>query len=384
MKISHDETSSLRAPVIEVPAHRNILQYTAEHILNTSGDASPDFSDLSVLLPHSHASEQFNLALSRSLDSSTSAIIPPWSGTLKSWVKQFVDNEHPDHQIISEQSRQLLFIEALQLHPGLFKEENKWQVTQALLGLFDELSLNQQNLFASEEEWQLQLQQAYGIEHPHEHLLYESKLVHTLWHAWKKQLSENKLYDETGDYLSRLSNACTVIDEQQFFLVIGFSSYTKTEQSFIQNLVGRKQCSIIAVTDTIETTSSEHTVFSDFINETFSYRTGSIKSRALRYRNQPPEKSSTDMLFSTYLASNEEEQIRAIDYHVRLNTLEGKRIAIISEDRKLSRRLRALLERAGIQLQDNAGWSLATTQAASIIERWLQCIEEDFSAYPLL
>ncbi len=43
-----------------------------------------------------------------------------------------------------------------------------------------------------------------------------------------------------------------------------------------------------------------------------------------------------------------------------------------------------MLERANIQLQDKAGWSLATTQAASIIERWLECIEEDFSAYPLL
>ncbi|MCK4834510.1 MAG: hypothetical protein KAT12_07020, partial [Gammaproteobacteria bacterium] len=89
--------------------------------------------------------------------------------------------------------------------------------------------------------------------------------------------------------------------------------------------------------------------------------------------------------FTTYMASDEEEQIRAIDYYIRTKILQGKNnIAVISEDRKLSRRLRALLERANIQLQDHAGWSLATTQAATIIERWLECIEEDFSAYPLL
>ena len=77
---------------------------------------------------------------------------------------------------------------------------------------------------------------------------------------------------------------------------------------------------------------------------------------------------------STYLASNEEQQIRAIDIYVRLCILNGKsNIAIISEDRKLSRRLRALLERADVPLQDKAGWSLATTQASTIIERWLEC-----------
>ena len=56
----------------------------------------------------------------------------------------------------------------------------------------------------------------------------------------------------------------------------------------------------------------------------------------------------------------------------------------MSEDRRLSRRVRALLERANVDIQDMAGWSLATTSAAAVLERWLECIEEDFDYRPML
>ncbi len=406
-----------------VQPDQNILQFAAEFIFNKfSGNnysvQAPDFSKLFVLLPHAQVVQPFNEALCRSLGPNLpaitsrdgpyfaksqdgGAIIPPWADTLKAWTKHFVCNPQPEindsWQIISEQTRQLLFIEALQQHPDLFKAENQWQVTQALLSLFDELSLNQQDIFSSPEQLAQQLQQAYGIEEQHDHLLYESKLVYTLWHAWQKQLSENQLYDETADYLSRLKNAPTVINKQQQFICLGLSQYTKTEQDFIQYLINNKQCHVIDFSSTIRCEKGNHvtneattntetsSTFAVFISETFAQSTQSIKQRAVDFARQYPETTSANLPFSTYLASNEEEQIRAIDYYVRLRVLNGNNnIAIISEDRKLSRRLRAVLERANIQLQDKAGWSLATTQAATIIERWLECIEEDFSAYALL
>ncbi len=387
--------------IIEVPAFQNILQYTADFIFEKFTAQAPDFSDIFVFLPHSQVTQQFNTILCHSTGPGLPAIIPPWAGTLKAWTKQFSCNEHVDYPVISEYSRQLLFVEALQLHPELFKEENQWQVTQALLSLFDELSLNQLNFFTSPEDWQQQLQQAYGIRKQHQpefqHLLNESKLVYTLWHAWQQQLDENKLYDETSDQLSRLSYATKSINEKHYFICLGSSQYSNTEQDFINYLINKNQCQLIEfentikLTDTDKDTDKNHQhVFSSFISETFkqaseSEKQTSIKQRAQKYAEKHPDFSSKNPPFSVYMAASEEEQIRAIDYYVRLNILNGKNnIAVISEDRKLSRRLRALLERANIQLQDKTGWSLATTQAASIIERWLECIEEDFSAYPLL
>jgi ATP-dependent helicase/nuclease subunit B len=301
-------------------------------------------------------------------------------------VQQFSRNQSADFQIINEHARQLLFIEALQQHPDLFKEENQWQVTQALLKFFDELSLNQNDLFHSAEDWQQQLEQAYGVEEQSfEHLQYESKLVYTLWHAWQQQLSENKLYDETADYISRLHFASTNISKDKYFICLEGSNYSKTEQAFIDKLVSKGQCQLIEFTKTLTTNTNSTDPFAAFLSETFTQSEIPIKQRAQDYADRYGGALSAQRPFSTYMAGNEEEQIRAIDYFVRSNILHGKRnIAIISEDRKLSRRLRALLERANIQLQDKAGWSLATTQAATIIERWLECIEQDFSAYPLL
>jgi len=378
-------------PTIEVAAHQNILRYTAEFILKKFSDELPDLSNLVVLLPHSQVTKQFNETLCQSLGASSPAIIPPWTGTLKSWAQQFSSNHAAEFQVISEHARQLLFIEALQQHPDLFKEKNQWQVTQALLNFFDELSLNQKNIFNSAEDWQQQLEQAYGVEDQNfEHLQYESKLVYTLWHAWQQQLNENKLYDETANYISRLNFASANVKNNTHFACLGLSNYAETEQAFIETLIDNNQCHVIEFAKTLDienpsTGKNRNHAFSTFISDTFTRTEPSIKQRAQQYAKQHADVFSDKPPFSTYLAGSEEEQIRAIDYFVRCNILQGKSsIAIISEDRKLSRRLRALLERADIQLQDKAGWSLATTQAATIIERWLECIEEDFSAYPLL
>lgn len=371
---------------IEVAAQQDILQYTAGFVLEKFNAQLPDLSNLVVLLPHSQVTKTFNETLCQSLGTEHS-IIPPWAGTLKNWAQQFSRNQFADFQIINEHARQLLFIEALQQHPDLFKEKNQWQVTQALLKFFDELSLNQKNLFHSAEDWQQQLEQAYGIdEQDFEHLQYESKLVYTLWHAWQQQLSENKLLDETADYISRLNHACASIADNKYFICLGPSNYSPSEQAFINKLRDNNQCQIIEFANTLhsEATESDHAL-SKFISDTFSQSGPSIKQRAQQYARKYGDAFSMLPPFSIYMAADEEEQIRAIDYFVRTNILSGKsNIAVISEDRKLSRRLRALLERANIQLQDRAGWSLATTQAATIIERWLECIEQDFSAYPLL
>lgn len=366
-----------------ISPEQNILQQTADFILKDYSEQAPDFTDLVIFLPHSHLSQRINEALCQSLEADGGAIIPPWSGTLKSWIQQYTSNPHSNYSVISEHARQLLFIEALQQYPNLFKEENQWQVTQALLGLFDELSLNQDSFFSSQEELQHQLEQAYGTEH--EHLLAESKLVYTLWHAWQEQLNDNKLLDDSADYLNRLKSAHTNTNSQQQFICLGLEQYTKIEKDFIQNLIDKNKCHIIEYTSAINIDNNKVSDYANFINESCAQSSHSIKQRAIHYKENHLNISVDNIPFSTYLASNEEEQIRAIDYYVRLQTLDGKNnIAIISEDRKLSRRLRALLERANIKLQDNAGWSLATTQAATVIERWLECIEEDFSAYPLL
>jgi len=85
------------------------------------------------------------------------------------------------------------------------------------------------------------------------------------------------------------------------------------------------------------------------------------------------------------VAADTEYEARAIDLQVRRwMTHNLQDIGIITNDRKLARRVRALLERSGVGLADAGGWALSTTSAATILVRWLDCVESNFPHQPLL
>jgi len=60
------------------------------------------------------------------------------------------------------------------------------------------------------------------------------------------------------------------------------------------------------------------------------------------------------------------------------------RIALVALDRLTARRVRALLERAGILVADQAGWKLSTTSAAAAVMRWLELAGANFRIRDLL
>ena len=63
----------------------------------------------------------------------------------------------------------------------------------------------------------------------------------------------------------------------------------------------------------------------------------------------------------------------------------GRRdIALIALDRETARRTRALLERLDVLVADETGWTLSTTAAAAVIDRWLECVAGDFPHVELL
>lgn len=69
-----------------------------------------------------------------------------------------------------------------------------------------------------------------------------------------------------------------------------------------------------------------------------------------------------------------------------------RRIAVVPQDRVVARRLRALLERAGIVVADETGWKLSTTRAATVLHAWVELVSSrgsperllDFLKSPLL
>jgi len=392
----------------------SLLSQAAAHILQRYADDLPDLSRIAVITPNDTCARQFELTLCHALQQD-SAIIPPWCGTLESWCLANIPSPLPDYRLVNEYARQCLFVDALQQNRHLFKEENQWQITLSLLQLFDELNVNPTGVFSDEQAFRSNLLSAYGIDTGVSgsddllsHLNAESKLVYTLWHAWNQQLTDSQCHDSVRDYASRLLHLIDNPDQPDIvkgLVYIGDPPLAELERRLLCSLqaIGRctvfslDSCSVTAGITNSEYRDHQQTFFCQALmpidgiepSDPLSKRPEtddalSIKARAEQFKASLAD-DHNPVPMKVYLAQDEEDQVMAIDLYIRQQIINGKRnIAVICEDRKLSRRLRAILERSNVEIRDQAGWSLATTQAVSVIERWLQCIEEDFNAFPLL
>jgi len=338
----------------------------------------PNLNHIAVFFPNPETGNWFRKKLLENLPPAhNQAVIPPWCGLLQDWVNEFIPLPS-DSIIINEQARRLMFIEALQAYPKLYNEENKWQVTLELLKLFDEINVCKVDIAHSQTDWINTIQKAYGMSQLHQHLQQEATLVHTLWLAWHEQMHANKLLDNTSAYLARLGLVTTSMPENIYFYAANSCDFFPCEQALLQTLTQQKLCTDFVFS---KTDSGDNQVNS-FIQHAFSYQSAPFKNRAEKFQEQTTLSAAP---FSVYAADNTESEARAVDLQIRRWLLSGvHNIAVICEDRKLSRRVRALLERADVPLLDLCGWSLATTSAAAALERWIECIEEDFDCRPML
>jgi ATP-dependent helicase/nuclease subunit B len=167
----------------------------------------------------------------------------------------------------------------------------------------------------------------------------------------------------------------------------GFQNFTVAEQQWIDTLGTSGLIDVLAygATDAdISRTHHDESSYSEFLETVFASPDEPLLVRTLNQKKQTP-KSPAAKRIQVLEARSLEQEARGIDVQVRQWLLQGKNnIGIVSNDRRLARRVRALLERANIILVDSAGWALSTTSAASVVMRWLDCIETNFSFQSLL
>lgn len=88
---------------------------------------------------------------------------------------------------------------------------------------------------------------------------------------------------------------------------------------------------------------------------------------------------------SLFGAHGLEQEARAAELQVRRWLLAGKKnIALVAQDRLVARRVRALLERAGVLVRDETGWTLSTLAVSTVLMRWLDALQSDFYHQDLL
>ena len=387
----------LKNPVTLVACHEDIFKRAAARILERAGSL-PDLTRTVVLLPELQFAARLRRQLLQQADTLGYAAL---LGPVITTIDQCLCDQHRIEQVIPGRAqRELMLVEVLMQHPGFFSGSNPWQLGASLVSLFDELTLNRVRIPEELDAFTSQLANAYGIKDQlPEPLGMEASIVHRLWQAWHTQLGSYNMLDPGLASLQRMSLHRDKPDDR-FYLFAGFDSITTAEHEWIDSLLtnDRAECLLYQPLDSEYNTGaspvqallkqaqpcSVKRAASRCLDAVFQAGNTSLPERAMTISNEFPASPLADCV-SIFPANSAEQEARAIDLQVRQWLLDGKRlIGIVTEDRRLARRVRALLERAGIQLLDSGGWALSTTSAAAVLERWLETIEEDFAHQPLL
>ena len=306
-----------------------------------------------------------------------------------------------------------MLLEALQRHPGLCGSGGPWALADSLLALFDELERHDISMEDDAEHFGHRLAGAYGLPQPIEPLSREARLVTRLWQAWREQLNEEGVCEAPSSRRERLKASLAHLPEDICFYVVGLDDLAPDEARWLKALLDRGQARLVLqgspdpavsvdqchpaailrhILETLDAMTSRQAGSQDaygaFLDTALApsdvRQDADLARRARAFARQYPDTPARGRLM-LYGARDPEEEARAVELQVRRWLLEGvERIGIVSEDRRLARRVRALLERAGVVLQDHGGWALSTTSAASVVERLLQTAEEDYAHEPLL
>ncbi|MGD8484212.1 MAG: PD-(D/E)XK nuclease family protein [Thioalkalispiraceae bacterium] len=378
----------------------------AKLIIQQHSEALPDLSHVHVLLSEPSAAPALrHHLLVEAQQFGFDAILGIQIETLRDWAYQHLPD---DMQVCDAKSQELILVEALNQHPALLRSASPWVMAENLLNLFAELTLKHIQLPDSPEDFIAQMQTAYGDSaHQFSALGQEANLIHTLWQAWHTQLKADNLHDTHSAYLHGLANSINGLDRTRYFYLAGYQQFDPAELEWLQQLIKLQRVTLllqgnaqatgktchpdtplfnIARQLSLPVTRSAQSHCSELLDEVFNSHKAPLLQRAMRIKQLIPQSPLAGRL-QVFAAHNAEQEAQAIELQVRRwlkREHEIRSIAIVTENRRLARRVRALLERSQVPLQDAAGWALSTTSAAATVERWLECIEEDFDYLALL
>jgi ATP-dependent helicase/nuclease subunit B len=362
----------------------------------------PDLSTHVVLFPHPGAIPRFRgVLLAAAERAGGGGLLAPWCGTLDGWLQwQACDSG----ELVREPERDLLLLEALQSHPALRSRYGTWPLVDSLLALFDELNAHCPAVPADVEKLVADLTKGYGLPAPVAPLYGEANLVHTLWNAWNAHLENQGLKDGALWRRLLLANSRPSVAAAHHIYMVGPTDLSGMEAAWLSSLCQTGRATVLfhggvrargyhpdgaihrcyeRLGVSLPSAPAPAEPYSRFIEAVYAEDTD-IGARAHAFAAEVPDTPLTKRLH-VHAAADFEQEARAVDLAVRGWHAKGLAgIGLVTPDRKLARRVRALLERANLRLRDSAGWALSTTSAATAVMRWIECVEQDFAHAPLL
>lgn len=356
-----------------------VLRALARDIIENSSPCVPDLSGAIVLLPNLHASSALARALS---EAAGRALVLPRVFTLATWCAQ----QPGPASAVPGAVREATLFDALRTRKW-FDTSDLWPLTAELAALFDDLTRHGVRLPDSQQEFVAQLEAAYQA-HAGEPMQFEARLVHELWHASAQP--EAGRMDAMALYHLQLARIAREASAPLY--AAGLARFTPVEEAFL--LEYAKRAPVIRYRIDPELPGPQAHDGGDSARllaaawpEATEGADG-LRERALAFAARSPRSPIAmqgDASVALFAASSLEQEAHAIETQIRRWLLEGRqRIAVVTLDRLVARRVRALLERAKVMVNDETGWIFSTTSAATVVMRWLDAVSGSFYYQDLL
>jgi ATP-dependent helicase/nuclease subunit B len=325
-----------------------------------------DLSSLRVLVPALPIAAELRAAMLRN---APRPLLLPRFDTLGNWAQSATQIPVDP---LPESGRLVLLHEALR-ERGWFDEAALWGIASEMAALFDELTAAAVLLPDDESMLAEQLQRAYALR-TSVPLAFEARVVHELWRA----LSAVGKPDAAAVYrlrLAALAQQAEAPDAAMPLLVLldaaPEESLDPAEHDFLQRY-GRSQPLVMFHPAPREAaTSSLMATLAAAWQEDVS-GSGSLCERAGALAESPASSPLAGRV-SLVPASGREREAQSAVAEIGRWLCEGiERIVLIAQDRLTARRVRALLEREGVLVNDETGWKLSTSRAAAAIDALIE------------
>lgn len=287
-----------------------------------------------------------------------------------------------ERDVLPDSCRASLVYQALRARDW-FPDADLWHVSGELLALFDDITRYGIPLPDSYPVFLDQLERAYRAR-AGESLRFEARLVHELWYALSR---EDGPVDKAAAYALRLARLAEAAPMPLY--AVGLAELTPAERVFFQRYAARQPVCTLGCDLPGEGGSEALPAgpVADLVQAAWRNPADDdvpLPRRAEVFRAAHPRSPLVGRL-SLFGAASLEQEAHAAAAAVRAWLSEGKTaIAVIAQDRLVARRLRALLERSQILVEDETGWTLSTVAASSAVMRWLDALASRFHHLDLL
>jgi ATP-dependent helicase/nuclease subunit B len=342
----------------------DFLPAAARAIVDGSAGALPDLSASVVLVPDLHAAGAVAQALREAAGGR--ALLLPQITTLRGLAARV---ELPER--VSAQSAREVALYTLLVRRAPFNETDVWALATELVELFDQITLARAPIAQAREAFIAELRAAYRAGR-NAALEREAEIVHELWWAQAPLRTRGEAAAQTLDaataYALRLTALATTIDGPLYALALEQGS--AVEQRFLEACAKRTAVIWFEPQADPQAASPRSRVLA-LAWPQHDPAQAPLRARAAVLAQAYPGSPLAGGL-RVFAAASLDQQAAAIDTAVRVALIQGAQsVGVVVLDRLVARRARALLERANVQVSDEAGWLLSTTVAAACAGRLL-------------